>query len=262
MRGQYEYACLSYCWGSSTQACMTTSETFPRPVKLEELPKTIADTILLCHKLGYQYLWVDSLCIIQNNINDWKNEASKMRDIYGGSSLTIATPLCYDSSQSLINRRLLKADFPEPGAKLDYPNQDPGAPASIWIFRPHSGFRGDQMWCLEKSWGFFNGYFRHCQRDTWMKRAWTFQEWILSPKVLHIDKMTIWDCFEGYSNEISSRQMEPARLQRNVNGQGDGICWTDIVMNFTARKITKDQDRLPALAGIADLHRQKRALLT
>lgn len=236
---------------------MTTTGDFPRPLKLGEMPKTIADTILLCHKLGFQYLWVDSLCIIQNDISDWKNEASKMRDIYGGSSLTIATPVCYDSSQSLISRRLLKADFPEPRARLDYANQASGAPVSIWIFYPQANLGEQGMWCLELDWGNFNYYFPHRQRDTWMKRAWTFQEWMLSPKVLHINRMTLWDCFEGYGNEITSRQMEPAKLQRNVSGQGNETSWTDIIEQFTSRKIAKDQDRLPALAGIADLHRLK-----
>lgn len=257
MKGQHEYACLSYCWGSSTQAGMTTTGNFPRPLKLEELPKTISDTILLCHKLGFQYLWVDSLCIIQNDMKDWNNEASKMRDIYGSSSLTIATPVCYDSSQSLISRRLSKAGFPEPRARLDYPNQISWAPVSIWIFHPRADLSKHEMWCLESEWDDFNHHFRNRPRDAWMKRAWTFQEWMLSPKVLHINKMTVWDCFEGYGNELSSRKMEPAKLQRNVDGQRNEMSWKDIVEHFTSRKITKDQDRLPALAGIADLHRQK-----
>lgn len=251
--GKHAYACLSYCWGDTKQAGMTTSGSFPRPLKLEELPKTIADTIRLCHKLGYQYLWVDSLCIVQDDSRDWHREASKMCDIYGGSALTIATPICKDSSQSFLEQRRRRAAIPENSVRLDYTDTHLGEPGSILVYMAvGNDFKYHTMWSLEYKWSEFDSY-----GPEWMRRAWTFQEWMLSPRVLHIEGMTLWDCFEGYGNEITQRKMTPPKLQRNVNCLESEIEWEDIVKQFTKRKITSDKDRLPALAGIAERYRQR-----
>lgn len=252
-----EYACLSYCWGKSVQENRTTSDCFPRLLDLEKLPKTIADAIQLCHALGYQYIWVDSLCIIQGNTEDWRRESSRMRDIYGRSSLTISTSICDDSTQSFIDQRKPTSCFPGPKFRLNRTDQLSRPRRSLWIY--HWREKIDiPLWSFEKSWEEFNYKFSGIiNPNDWMGRGWTFQEWLLPPRVLHIDEITLWDCFEGYGNEMTQRQIGPAKLQRDLLGIESNISWTDIVENFTKRQLTKDHDRLPALAGIARLYQQK-----
>ncbi|KAH8774500.1 heterokaryon incompatibility protein-domain-containing protein [Diaporthe sp. PMI_573] len=94
-RGQFgTYAALSYCWGICPQIRTTKStlaEHF-RGVRVSMLPETIQDAIKLCRSLEIPYLWVDSLCIVQDDLEDWHHEATQMAAIYGRATLTITTP--------------------------------------------------------------------------------------------------------------------------------------------------------------------------
>ena len=56
---------------------------------LSDLPATILDTITVCEKLGYDHVWIDSFCIVQNDAEDWETQAAQMADIYQYASLTI-----------------------------------------------------------------------------------------------------------------------------------------------------------------------------
>jgi hypothetical protein len=80
---------------------------------------------------------------------------------------------------------------------------------------------------------------------------------MISPRVLHIDEMTLWHCFEGYSNEMGQRTMAPVISHRNLLAYTNEILWKDIVRNYTTRKLTNDTDRLPALDGIVQLYRER-----
>lgn len=67
------YACLSYCWGSNSQLSMTTTANrneYRHSVPWQELPPSIRDAIKLCHKLEFEFVWVDSLCILQDDQQD------------------------------------------------------------------------------------------------------------------------------------------------------------------------------------------------
>lgn len=107
MRGKY--ACLSYCWGvSKAQTGQTTRENLPRQLKgiaFQDLASTVVDAIRLCFKLGFRFLWVDRLCIVQDDNKDWLEEASRMCEIYSRSALTISVPICTESSQSFLDER-------------------------------------------------------------------------------------------------------------------------------------------------------------
>src|SRR5262249_23569510 len=86
------YAALSHCWETREFKCMTNSsyKGFVAGVAINEFADTFQDAIEFTQRLGLQYLWVDSICIIQDNIDDWHSESARMRDIYAGSYITIA----------------------------------------------------------------------------------------------------------------------------------------------------------------------------
>lgn len=251
------YACLSYCWGvSKTQTGQTNRSNLSdhlQGIPLNKLPSTVADTIRLCHKLGFQYLWVDRLCIIQDDEKDWAKEASKMCDIYSGSELTISVPICSESSQSFLEERLGRW-FPQQCqfGIMEFPNEKSNLKSSLWM-RPFS--LGTGPWVFEEDWKWFCDLEKN--ESHWLGRGWTFQEWMLSPRVLHIDSMTIWDCFDGYANELSQRGMRAAHLIRNPREFGRGISWTSMVEEYSKRGIAYEKDRLPALAGLAERYRQE-----
>src|ERR1700761_1950673 len=76
-----KYMCLSHCWGSVPIQCCTTKKNIQNAlgfIKLDNLPKNFQDAIILTRALGIQYIWIDSICIIQDNLEDWEIESRKM----------------------------------------------------------------------------------------------------------------------------------------------------------------------------------------
>ncbi|CAI0642770.1 unnamed protein product [Colletotrichum noveboracense] len=87
------YACLSHCWGNPEDMIQTRHDTiakFKTKIPWNELPRTFQDAVRICYQPDIQYLWIDSLCIIQNTTEDWENEAVRMADIYENAFITIA----------------------------------------------------------------------------------------------------------------------------------------------------------------------------
>lgn len=239
-----QYACLSYCWGQSGQASKTITTNLGQHLKsipLDGLPKTITDSLKLSCKLGFRYIWVDSLCIIQDDHDDWLKEASNMAEIYSSSNLTLAIHLCEDSSESFLQKRQQRDPqfSKEDNARVVYTDQITGIERVLHLWMLDSG---DGVRFLE---GEEEG------QSSWLTRAWTFQEWLLSPRVLHVHNTTVWDCSECYGNETDHRFLSANPLVRAPSWLATNIDWCYIVVEFTRRNIKSDMDRLPALAGLA-----------
>src|SRR3954468_1249324 len=84
-----KFAALSYVWGSAQvikpiKLENATRAALENPFSLTKiaLPQTITDALDLCHLIDIEYLWVDALCIIQDNLEDQKYQIGKMADIY------------------------------------------------------------------------------------------------------------------------------------------------------------------------------------
>lgn len=78
LKSSLAYATLSHCWGTLEFLRLTqeTLNSFKISIPFEDLPKTFQDAITITQQLGIGYLWIDSLCIIQDSPKDWKKEAS------------------------------------------------------------------------------------------------------------------------------------------------------------------------------------------
>ncbi|CZR58139.1 uncharacterized protein PAC_08030 [Phialocephala subalpina] len=102
-----EYASLSHCWGSFQFETLKRENvaTFREHVPPTVLTKSFRDAIYTTRYLGFQYLWIDSLCIIQDYPNDWNIEASRMSSVYGNSSINIAASGGIDGSAGLFIAR-------------------------------------------------------------------------------------------------------------------------------------------------------------
>jgi hypothetical protein len=98
-----QWATLSHCWGSSSHGITTASSIVDRKRKLEvaELPILYRDAIQIVRKLGIQYVWIDSLCIIQDSKPDWISESSKMDRYYSGAYLNISPSECTNSNMGI-----------------------------------------------------------------------------------------------------------------------------------------------------------------
>lgn len=83
-------------------------------IPLERLPRTIQDAVMITRSLGITYLWVDVLCIIQDNKDDWAKESARMADVYRNSVVTIAASSATDAQGSCFLGRHRLANLPCP----------------------------------------------------------------------------------------------------------------------------------------------------
>jgi hypothetical protein len=72
-----------------------------RGIDWSDLSQTFKDAITLTRRLGHKYIWIDSLCIIQEDENDWQRESAKMASIYESSILTIAATRASDGTKGI-----------------------------------------------------------------------------------------------------------------------------------------------------------------
>lgn len=159
------YGTLSYCWGT-VPFHMTKTHNLAASrahINLSSLPQTFQDAILLFSELGFQYLWVDALCIIQDDLRDWAQEAAKMADIYARSSLNIAATGAEDVRGGLYHTRrpldVLSCHIP--------PN---------WEWLPREGLV--TIYPLELS--DLSG------TASLRRRGWAIQERFLAPRTVHL----------------------------------------------------------------------------
>lgn len=256
---QGTYVCLSYCWGNvnKAQKGQTNKDNLAshlHGITFDELPGTVIDAIHICYKLGFRFLWVDRLCIVQDDMADWLREASRMCEIYSHAALTIAVSLCDDSSQSFLSKRRMGPFCEQRSSVIAYTDEETRLKGSLWIAPCRPWEHGHGPWYLEDTWDSFGTGVGKSNR--WLDRGWTFQEWMLSPRVLHINTMTLWDCLDGYANELSRRYMDAPTLSRDPIILGRDVSWNYIISEYSRRNITFMRDRLPALAGLAACYRQ------
>ncbi|KAH6887707.1 heterokaryon incompatibility protein-domain-containing protein [Thelonectria olida] len=95
-----QYATLSHCWGSKlpVYTSQATRATFKESIPEDTLPQTFRDAVQIARCLEIPHIWIDALCIVQDDIEEWQQEAAKMQHIYSGSFLTIAASESKDST--------------------------------------------------------------------------------------------------------------------------------------------------------------------
>ena len=166
------YTTLSHCWGSPPSRPLTTTlgnlASRKERIRFDELPLTFRDAVTNTRKLKIPYLWIDSLCIIQDSPSDWKKEAGRMSIVYAGSICTLSALASKDSNGGFFRVPKKESDFT---VRYDL---DLGA-QRIRVFP--------------------------CEPSTWnlqgplMDRAWTFQERELSRRILLFSRgELLWEC--------------------------------------------------------------------
>ena len=100
------YAALSYCWGTSEVLKLTKKEliNFQTRLPLESMPRTIYESLEVTRNLDIKHLWVDSLCIVQDDDEDWEHEAKKMGNVYQNATVTIAVLGTRTSKSGFLDR--------------------------------------------------------------------------------------------------------------------------------------------------------------
>ncbi|KAH7350449.1 heterokaryon incompatibility protein-domain-containing protein, partial [Pyrenochaeta sp. MPI-SDFR-AT-0127] len=237
------YICLSHCWGeSSTIVCTRkTYSDYQNNIPWTSLPLLFQDTVNICRMLGVQYLWIDKLCIIQRDEDDWAREGSKMAQIFGGSFLTIAAAISGNDTNSLFfqAKRQVASLNSYGGQTKD------GSSYTIYSRLPFSYHPTDRTSSNPTD-----------KRYTLMTRAWVYQERLLAPRVLYFGEELSWECREASACECSgagygikydhSLSLVPEFSPRKLHLQ-----WQEIVKDFTWLQLSHEEDRLPAFSGLA-----------
>ncbi len=243
------YAALSHCWGNAVHTVTTEANINRLYQKIDwaTLPATFKDAITTSRKLNIDYIWIDSLCIIQDSRSDWEKECQHMGSYYKNSFITLSA---LDSSNS-------EAGFLHPrknlAVRLAY--------TDTWIRpsgrMPNTIFRGSYL----------------------NKRGWTLQERLLSTRILHFSQdEVLWECQTCSASESSwTEHNEPVDISSLVSSEGQDFkraalhlgpdpysltngmfaAWYRIVKQFSRRSLTFESDRLPAISGIARLLGQR-----
>jgi hypothetical protein len=94
---------LSHCWGGKLPLTTTAATIVERQnrIPLENFPPTFKDAIFLTRKLGFRYIWIDSLCIIQDSREDWSIESTRMGAIYEHAALNISASAARDAADGI-----------------------------------------------------------------------------------------------------------------------------------------------------------------
>lgn len=253
-QGKFNYVALTHCWGGASIMSTNEANLKSRQISISsnEIPKTFQDAIKVTRWLGVKYLWIDSFCIVQDDVLEWQTEAAKMADIYGGSWVVIAACQADNCSTGFLQLR-------ETHKKLSFKTLD-GASSSLYVRRHinhHSRWKGvlqDQADGIPL-----------------FLRAWCLQERILGPRVLYFGKRELYfQCREediceckGHILFVSGWQVTYEHFRklaaRAFSGKHDSheepfnYQWSMIVEEYTGLNLTFEADRLPALSGIARL---------
>lgn len=100
-----DYVTLSHCWGKGVLVTTLQKNLEDFLVKVPSLPKTFEDTIFATQMLGVRYLWIDSLCIIQDDGDDWMKESSLMDKVYKNALCNLSASASMSSSDGLFRPR-------------------------------------------------------------------------------------------------------------------------------------------------------------
>lgn len=260
-----QYICLSHCWGSEQPLTTTRDNLQDHLVSIpwDKIPILYQDTIRLAWRYQIEFVWIDSLCVLQGDDEDWAREAGRMCDVYGNAWLTVAATSIRGCHESILNNPLDAdtADSFLPSQRMIHWEGKYGAARGLhWVVLPQSV---QSLVC--RYFKLESGEQETLFQETWplLTRAWAFQERILSPRVMHFATPELWlECREEVCCERSWR-LDPGpsqiglgrRVQETLLEGGPielEVQWQSLVEEYTRLLLTKEQDRLPALSGLAE----------
>lgn len=251
------YVCLSHVWGGPENrrliSTVSTLRKHMQGIPWQDIPRTFQDAIQITQRMGVKYLWIDSLCILQEfpgmtvderraTKADFTRENSAMASIYQNSFFTICAGTSTSMDSGIFSR------WPIDCHKITVTG-DNGKTAYLYI-------RGSPPRA-------------HCSDHnlTIETRGWTFQEFLLPPRLLWFGPFDItWRCRASYKCECIRVGQNPRR--RNLAGitaterfggrwpimKDSSLWWETVVNHYTGRTLTNDRDKLPALSGLAQIY--------
>ena len=235
---RWRYAALSYVWGEAAQTVSDRSniKAFQKRGSLKsknvKLSRLVKDAMALAYSVGIDYLWVDSLCIVQDSPNK-HDLLARMDTIYSHATVTIAAI----ESESAHN--------PLPG--IDRKSR----------YSLHPALRIGRNWFHTRPSSIIDAYL---QSTIYNSRAWTFQELILSTRCIYMtNQQVFFRCRSGVwaetnpTKQLGVRADMYARMLQNISGGNRLQAYREFVHDYSARRLSFEEDVLNAFSGITSI---------
>ncbi|KAK3353827.1 heterokaryon incompatibility protein-domain-containing protein [Lasiosphaeria hispida] len=255
------YITLSHRWNDETSTSSTTRDNVSQRLQgegLGELPLLFTDAFTLAFQLGIPYVWIDSLCIVQSDMDEWKTESCRMADYYQRSVFTVACPGAgidtglFDKAAPIESSRL-------PLIRLPYRDRSGQQQGHFYLFQSEKAMR--------------TRYRKDVTDSDLLTRGWVFQEWILSRRIVCYTRSGLFflcqqdyprnqlgegvtsqgPAIQGISNfDFSLKFTVPGLYDQEEPGDNQKA-WEEVIEAYSGLRLTKAaQDRLVALSGIVD----------
>ncbi|KAF5008125.1 hypothetical protein FDECE_5609, partial [Fusarium decemcellulare] len=180
------YIAASHCWGlnmpASAKTLTSSLEQHTKQVSLQALSRTFVNFIEISRNIGIRYVWIDSLCIIQDSHQDWVTEAAQMAAVYSKAYVTLSASSSADGNGGCRVGDPLDAHFGPVDLTWDQVGESEKTKSrTIRVFSKPKGQAVNVL-----------------MQDPLVKRGWTLQERELSPRVAHYSTDTIrWECISN-----------------------------------------------------------------
>ncbi|KAF2730306.1 HET-domain-containing protein, partial [Polyplosphaeria fusca] len=223
------YCTLSHCWGPVDQRplCATTENEVQlfNGITRSDLPKTFQQAVDVARGLHIRYLWIDSLCILQDSDSHWRSQSARMGAIYEEAFLRLAASWARHSAEGLFwtgpSRQPQPVQFP-------YQSDSSDSSKSIYIWAPEDDV--------------------DIRSQSLASRAWAFQESRLARRTIYFSQSHVsWACRKTILNERNCQLYNDFRGTSNTWSS-----WPIIVLEYSQCELTYETDRLIALQGLAN----------
>jgi hypothetical protein len=235
------YATLSHCWGNVRRCRLLQNnlKTYERGIVTADLPLTMREAVEVCQTLDIAYLWIDSLCIIQDSDADWTAEAPRMADIYSNAFLSIAATASVDDEGGLFRS----------------PNPQEMMPLLVTA---HGGSKHQTSYHLH----YEDDFQENVDAAPLNRRAWVLQERYLATRTVHFAENQIyWQCPSALMSASDNTNTlvnygdiyHFASIESNTEVLTRRVLenWTAIVEAYSQCKLTRPSDKLVAMSGLA-----------
>ncbi|KAK8093198.1 uncharacterized protein PG998_014599 [Apiospora kogelbergensis] len=169
------YITLSYRWTAETKRTslrVENTEQFYISIPDNDWPQIYKDAVSIAYQLGVRYIWIDSLCIVQDNEEDWVEQASQMDQIYSNGALNLAGVEAQRETGLIFERIPLRVA----PCVLTQSTVEADTSSESWIcYRPDD---------VRKA----------VDRAPLYGRGWTYQERMLSKRTVHFADQVFWEC--------------------------------------------------------------------
>lgn len=259
------YATLSHCWGASPMSIATTENIgrLKHYIAMPDLPRTFRDALQFIKAIGISFIWIDSLCIIQDSVKDWEFESKTMLQIYRHAECNLAAADSEDSRGGLFRERNY-AILPSGWFLLDGDMLESKGP----------------RYCCAVPFSYLKDVFENqLGSSQLMRRGWVFQERAASRRVIAFGPdQVLWDCSEALESDVvPGHQTNLYHYSDRIKSSGEfkgmaipkklssGVAqsystlemglmdWQFLVQRYSACRFTFNKDKAVAMLGVAEM---------